>query len=417
MNKYVIYTFSMLFMLLIMSSCEIMLEIGKSIVPISKEFYAAVDNADRETLRKYMEDHPEEDSINYKGVQPYLLRTGELNGLIMASEAINSGKGGQALVGMKIASNLIGTITNTDVSTFNQIMDNSINSMLADKNSASPNDNTNLIGAFSHLGEELANFTKDTVLKKHNAELEEDANSNPYFDCFYEIVTDSITGRKDICMSRGSKEFVLDCIREKQANQMEQRFSQYMQDNYGKEMTYKEYLSLPNSDRPNIENCIFPERTNIQDTVQWINDFMDYADVPSEQKNQERDILSETQEQVYYTNELETLEQTRVDGFKCNIFQLSNDNKIRLDQVAEILHKNSGIKIELLGHSCNLGTEDVCYVYGILRAKQAKQYLIDHGIDGKRISVQSMGSKRPLLPNTSEENRAKNRRVEVIVIK
>ena len=41
-----------------------------------------------------------------------------------------------------------------------------------------------------------------------------------------------------------------------------------------------------------------------------------------------------------------------------------------------------------------------------------KNYLINKGIDAKRLTAQGFGDTRPLVPNDTEENKAKNRRVE-----
>lgn len=114
---------------------------------------------------------------------------------------------------------------------------------------------------------------------------------------------------------------------------------------------------------------------------------------------------------------LEDLEKISINGFKFNSIALSEENKEQLDQAAQILLSNSEVEIELLGHSCELGDKETNYNFGIMRAKEAKKYLVDKGIDAKRISVHSYGAKKPLVPNSSAENRAQNRRVEIKVIK
>lgn len=114
---------------------------------------------------------------------------------------------------------------------------------------------------------------------------------------------------------------------------------------------------------------------------------------------------------------LEDLEKISINGFKFNSIALSEENNEQLDQAAQILLSNSEVEIELLGHSCELGDKETNYNFGIMRAKEAKKYLVDKGIDAKRISVHSYGAKKPLVPNSSAENRAQNRRVEIKVIK
>lgn len=114
---------------------------------------------------------------------------------------------------------------------------------------------------------------------------------------------------------------------------------------------------------------------------------------------------------------LDDLEKISINSFKFNSIALSEENKEQLDQAAQILLSNSEVEIELLGHSCELGDKETNYNFGIMRAKEAKKYLVDKGIEAKRISVHSYGAKKPLVPNTTAENRAQNRRVEIKVIK
>lgn len=130
-----------------------------------------------------------------------------------------------------------------------------------------------------------------------------------------------------------------------------------------------------------------------------------------EEQNTEKAVLADSR------SNQEKLEEIVVDAFKFNSIALSEENKEQLDQAAQILLSNSEVEIELLGHSCELGDKETNYNFGIMRAKEAKKYLVDKGIDAKRISVHSYGAKKPLVPNTTAENRAQNRRVEIKVIK
>lgn len=129
-------------------------------------------------------------------------------------------------------------------------------------------------------------------------------------------------------------------------------------------------------------------------------------------------IVDETETEVLdnRTNQ-EILEQLVVNGFNLNSIILSDENKKQLDQAVQILLSNDELEIEFLGHSCDLGDKETNYNFGIMRAKEAKKYLVSKGVEPNRIYVHSYGSRKPLAPNTSAENRAKNRRVEIKVIK
>jgi outer membrane protein OmpA-like peptidoglycan-associated protein len=50
------------------------------------------------------------------------------------------------------------------------------------------------------------------------------------------------------------------------------------------------------------------------------------------------------------------------------------------------------------------------------RVEKIKEYLVQYGIDKKRIETVGYGGAKPIAPNDTEENRAKNRRVEIKVL-
>jgi outer membrane protein OmpA-like peptidoglycan-associated protein len=50
------------------------------------------------------------------------------------------------------------------------------------------------------------------------------------------------------------------------------------------------------------------------------------------------------------------------------------------------------------------------------RAKTVYRFLIDHGIDANRLFYKGYGKEKPIVPNDTEENRAKNRRTEIFII-
>ncbi|MFV0506323.1 MAG: OmpA family protein [Bacteroidales bacterium] len=85
-----------------------------------------------------------------------------------------------------------------------------------------------------------------------------------------------------------------------------------------------------------------------------------------------------------------------------------------LDNLATYLKSNSDAKVELDGHACDLGT--VAYNDNISkrRAEAVKGYLTSKGVSASQIEIKWFGESKPAYPNTSESNRAKNRRVEFI---
>lgn len=87
-----------------------------------------------------------------------------------------------------------------------------------------------------------------------------------------------------------------------------------------------------------------------------------------------------------------------------------------LDEKVEILLKYPEIKFRINGHTCSIGTPEVNERVGMGRAEKAKQYLISKGVAADRIlGTASKRDTEPLFPNTSEEYRRINRRVQLIV--
>ena len=90
-----------------------------------------------------------------------------------------------------------------------------------------------------------------------------------------------------------------------------------------------------------------------------------------------------------------------------------NDKHIAV--LAEYIKNYPNKIITVTGHTCNLGQEATNVKLGLKRAEAMKQELISAGIPEQNIKTKSMGSKKPIVPNTTEKNRKKNRRVEISV--
>jgi OmpA-OmpF porin, OOP family len=88
-------------------------------------------------------------------------------------------------------------------------------------------------------------------------------------------------------------------------------------------------------------------------------------------------------------------------------------SKPELDKVAEFLQTNAGAEIELAGHTSSEGEAAYNRSLSYQRVKACKDYLLSKGIDPGRIIAIGYGPDRPVAPNDTEANRAKNRRVEM----
>jgi outer membrane protein OmpA-like peptidoglycan-associated protein len=103
--------------------------------------------------------------------------------------------------------------------------------------------------------------------------------------------------------------------------------------------------------------------------------------------------------------------------FDVNLFNLKPESKAELDKLVAFLNNNAKLKIELGGHTDNSGDKKFNQTLSHNRAKAVYEYLIQNGkISPARLSFKGYGDSRPKVPNTSVENKAKNRRTEFKVV-
>jgi hypothetical protein len=98
-----------------------------------------------------------------------------------------------------------------------------------------------------------------------------------------------------------------------------------------------------------------------------------------------------------------------------NVFVLEGvnfDSLSRLDRVVEYMTHKKGVRIEISGHTDNVGKAEANKDLSRRRAESCKQYLVDKGIDAGRIETVGYGSERPIDTNDTPEGRQRNRRIE-----
>ena len=84
-----------------------------------------------------------------------------------------------------------------------------------------------------------------------------------------------------------------------------------------------------------------------------------------------------------------------------------------LEQVRLLFANDANYSAEVGGHTDNQGARDYNMKLSAKRAEAVKAWLVGKGIAAGRITTAGYGDTRPLAPNTSDENKAKNRRVEL----
>ncbi|XHR97841.1 OmpA family protein [Mucilaginibacter sp. UC70_90] len=102
--------------------------------------------------------------------------------------------------------------------------------------------------------------------------------------------------------------------------------------------------------------------------------------------------------------------------FDTNKFDLEKESKAELAKLIEFLGVNSTTRIEISGHTDNTGNHQGNQTLSENRAKSVYQYLVSKGIAPTRLIYKGYGETQPIASNTTEEDRAKNRRTEFMVI-
>ncbi|MBL8300572.1 MAG: OmpA family protein [Rhodanobacteraceae bacterium] len=85
-----------------------------------------------------------------------------------------------------------------------------------------------------------------------------------------------------------------------------------------------------------------------------------------------------------------------------------------LDQAVDVLQRNPSMRVEVVGHTDSVGTDDYNQGLSERRARIVFDYLTSHGIDASRLSGPTgFGESRPIDTNDTKEGRARNRRTEL----
>ncbi|HVZ15500.1 MAG TPA: OmpA family protein [Terriglobales bacterium] len=102
-------------------------------------------------------------------------------------------------------------------------------------------------------------------------------------------------------------------------------------------------------------------------------------------------------------------------NFETGSTQLTPDSGQTVGNLATVLKAYPNSKIQLAGHTDNTGSAQMNQQLSMNRANAVKSMLVSDGVAADRISTVGYGQNRPLAPNDTEENRAKNRRTELTV--
>ena len=101
--------------------------------------------------------------------------------------------------------------------------------------------------------------------------------------------------------------------------------------------------------------------------------------------------------------------------FGFNESTLNEESKAYLDDMVALLDANAEMKLEVQGHTDNVGSEAANQKVSMQRAQVVVEYLIAQGVNANKLKAVAMGDSVPLVSNKNEAGRSLNRRVEFIV--
>jgi outer membrane protein OmpA-like peptidoglycan-associated protein len=101
--------------------------------------------------------------------------------------------------------------------------------------------------------------------------------------------------------------------------------------------------------------------------------------------------------------------------FDFDRFTLRPDALRVLDEAIAAMQADASLRMQIEGHTCNIGTTEYNLALGERRAQAVREYLASRGIAATRLSTVSYGEERPKHDNAREETRRLNRRAALVV--
>jgi OOP family OmpA-OmpF porin len=103
--------------------------------------------------------------------------------------------------------------------------------------------------------------------------------------------------------------------------------------------------------------------------------------------------------------------------FEFDRYNLQAKYHSNLDIVVSTLKTNPTFKIQIQGHTDNIGTPEYNMSLSEKRAREVKWYVVNKGIDASRMTTIGYGATKNTASNDTPDGRAQNRRAEIIVLK
>ena len=101
--------------------------------------------------------------------------------------------------------------------------------------------------------------------------------------------------------------------------------------------------------------------------------------------------------------------------FAFDDYNLSRQAKNNLEKIASWMSKNAAAKIQIEGHTCDIGTAEYNLALGERRATAVRNYLLSLGVPKGALATVSFGKERPVDPGHTETSWARNRRAHFVL--
>lgn len=101
--------------------------------------------------------------------------------------------------------------------------------------------------------------------------------------------------------------------------------------------------------------------------------------------------------------------------FETGKFELQNESKSELNKLVTLLNENPNLKIQIDGHTDNVGQEKDNLLLSTNRAKAVVGYLLSKAINSQRLTYKGFGATKPVAGNATEQSKALNRRTELSI--
>ncbi len=103
--------------------------------------------------------------------------------------------------------------------------------------------------------------------------------------------------------------------------------------------------------------------------------------------------------------------------FNTNEYKLEDKSKTELKKVTQFIKANPDLRVEISGHTDNVGSKEYNQSLSEKRARSVYEFLLEQGIPPVKLEVKGFGADKPLVENNTPENRQLNRRIEFKIVK